>query len=147
VIRRFESQGISVPDLVRVQCEQLEESINNCDYSTVMDTLIQGFSELIGDLRRQESKVSHTHKEPITTREELRRVLLIAMKELGEGAEWIRILNAMEKKLEGRLLPGDFRPDKSYKFRWRDNATGVRQRLMKDGVIKKDPISGKWELC
>ena len=81
-----------------------------------------------------------------TPMEELRRVMLAALKDLGGSAHCREILDLMEQKLDGKLKPGDLELRKAGETVWRNNTRWERQRMIDEGVLKKGSPLGYWEL-
>ena len=72
--------------------------------------------------------------------------LIEALRELGGSAKCVDVVNLMEKKLQGRLLPGDMEPDDHHQLKWKHQAHWARDRLKLDGVIRDHSPRGYWQL-
>jgi len=76
----------------------------------------------------------------------LQPCLLETMREMSGSAQCNDILDRMEEKLEGKLLPGDLEHDDQHRLKWRHNVHWLRLKLKNEGIFRDDSPRGVWEL-
>ena len=75
------------------------------------------------------------------------RPILEALLELGGGAECSTVLDLVYQKTAAYLTPEDrAHVDSSLEPRWRNTAKWERNRLVKNGFLKKSKVRGFWEI-
>ena len=72
--------------------------------------------------------------------------LLEALTELGGRAPTRELLEALEKKLDGKLQPIDWETLASGNVRWKNRAQFVRLNLVRGGDMLEDSPRGTWEI-
>ncbi len=76
-----------------------------------------------------------------------RRPILEALYELGGSAPVQDVLNVVERKVKSLLTEVDYqRLASGTDIRWRNTAAWTRWKLVEDGLLKNDSLSGIWEL-
>ncbi|GBC77825.1 hypothetical protein HRbin08_01307 [bacterium HR08] len=83
-----------------------------------------------------------------TPEDAFRRLILEVLVELGGRAPMSEVLDRVEKKMEGRLTPHDYKPLPSdpKTIRWRNTAQWCRNTLVREGLMKGDSPRGVWEI-
>ena len=72
--------------------------------------------------------------------------LLEALQELGGAGPSAEIIELLEKKLNGKLMPLDRETITSGDIRWRNRVQFVRLSLVKKGLMEKDSPRGTWAI-
>ncbi len=72
--------------------------------------------------------------------------LLEALAELGGSAPTSRVVELLEKKLDGKLTETDREPLHSGRIRWKNRVQFVRLALIREGYMAKDAPRGIWEI-
>jgi hypothetical protein len=75
-----------------------------------------------------------------------RKPILEALVELGGSAPANRVLELVEKKMEGILNEYDYRPLRSGETRWRNTAQWCRYVMVQEGLLRSDSPRGIWEI-
>jgi len=78
--------------------------------------------------------------------EEYELPILQILNERGGRTPTSEVIDALEKRLDGRLTPTDRETLNSGQVRWRNRAQFVRLRLINDGDMAKDSPRGVWEI-
>ncbi|MFJ6109133.1 winged helix-turn-helix domain-containing protein [Dietzia maris] len=67
--------------------------------------------------------------------------------ETGGGREMNELLRVAEKRLKGKLRPGDYNGLTGGEIRWRNAMRWERNSMAKEGLIKRGSPRGWWELA
>jgi len=83
-----------------------------------------------------------------TSEDAFRKPILEALVELGGRAEMPRVLELLEKKMQGVLNDYDYQPLPSdpKTIRWRNTAQWCRNTMVREGLLKSDSPRGIWEI-
>ncbi len=83
-----------------------------------------------------------------TSEDAFRRPILEALVEWGGRAEMSKVLDLVEKKMEGILNDFDRQPLRSDPniIRWRNTAQWCRNTMAREGLLKSDSPRGIWEI-
>ncbi|MGB9861371.1 MAG: winged helix-turn-helix domain-containing protein [Candidatus Bipolaricaulaceae bacterium] len=83
-----------------------------------------------------------------TPEDAFRKPILEALVELGGRAEMPRVLELLEKKMQGVLNDYDYQPLPSdpKTIRWRNTAQWCRNTMVREGLLKSDSPRGIWEI-
>lgn len=83
-----------------------------------------------------------------TSEDAFKRPILEALVELGGRAETSKVLDLVEKKMQGILNDYDRRPLPSdpTTIRWRNTAQWCRNTMAQEGLLKSDSPRGIWEI-
>jgi hypothetical protein len=158
-IERLENMGVDVPDTFRAEKTRLAAALGTkTEASQALKQLTQGFEEVLQGLKVRLGRVSSpaVSQRPSgrrtragtsqTPRYEIISFLLDSLTELGGSAHCNEVLVLMERKLQGRFLPGDLEDDDSFGVKWKHNAHWARLKLANDGTLIKDSPRGYWQL-
>jgi len=150
-IKSLESKNISVPDGLRNEKMKLVSYINNFSVTSKLQILQNGFEELLSSMDSDEKaeiqKKRVRSKEPKTDNLTLRRIIIEVLKQMGGRAKVKDIKIAIEEILKDKFLPGDLllRAD-GKTIAWFNNVQWERLRMVEAGILKKDSMTGYWEL-
>ena len=149
-MRQMERRGAPRPDSIQIEYDRLEQRLRDSEASQTIAELRDGLRAIVRDLNRQTVVASPRPRQPrgqpVTPREDLKPVLVESLRELGGSALCNDVLDLMERKLAGRLLPGDREPDDTHSEKWRHNAHWARLQLVREGVLKANSSRKWWEL-
>ncbi|NLV46847.1 MAG: hypothetical protein GXY07_20395 [Candidatus Hydrogenedentes bacterium] len=149
-MRQMERRGAPIPDSIQIEYDRLEQRLRDSEASQTIADLRDGLRAIANDLNRQTVVAAPTPRQPrgqaATPQADLKPVLVESLRELGGSAPCNDVLALMERKLAGRLLPGDHEPDARHVERWRHNAHWARLQLVQEGVIKENSSRGWWQL-
>lgn len=158
-IDKLEKDGVGIPDALRKEKLRLAAIFDQAAESvTVWRHLLQELKEIVDDLEKRLGKTfgptdaKRKTGKPVssrgdqTPREELIRLVLVSLKELGGSAQCNDVLAVMEKKMRGKFLPGDLENDPSFGVKWKHNAHWARLKLANDGDLDKHSPRGHWRL-
>ena len=156
-IEKLEKQCVPVPDAFRSEKTRLASELATKGESLiVMDRLRNGLEALLHDVRQRCRRQQHHNGEklsqkrshsPKTDRRILRRLLIEALNELGGTARKNELYQRVEKKYEGRFLPGDFEylPD-GKRIAWKNYCDWEGTAMRKEGLLRTDSPRGVWQL-
>ena len=148
-IERLENISVSVPDSLRSEKIRLIASLSiKAEANQALANLIDGLEKILIDIKTRTGRrpIASPRKRPgrrrtssgksQTPRSELISYLLYSLNELGGSAHCNDVISLMEKKLQGKFLPGDLENDDSFGQKWKHNA----------GILIKDSPRGYWQL-
>lgn len=156
-IGKLEKQGVPVPDALRGEKTRLVSELATVSESlVVMDRFGDDLEEILHDVRQRCGRQQHHNGEkprqkrsrsPKTDRRILRHLLIEALKELGGTARKNELYQHIEKKYEGRFLPGDFEylPN-GKRIAWKNYCDWEGTAMRKEGLLKEDSPRGVWQL-
>ena len=72
--------------------------------------------------------------------------ILELLEEAGGAAPSNDIVDALEERIQGMLMPRDFQPLKSGEIRWRNRARFARLRMKERGLLSDTSHRGVWEI-
>lgn len=157
-IDKLDKQGVPVPGALRAEKTRLAAALSMAtETSQVLNLLAEELEELLTGLKRRISCISDVaavkkprakrSKSPKTDRSILRKLIVEALKELGGYAHKNDLYKLIEKKYEGRFLPGDFNylPD-GKRIAWKNYSDWEGTLMRKEGLLKSDSPRGIWEL-
>jgi molecular chaperone GrpE (heat shock protein) len=83
-----------------------------------------------------------------TSEDAFRKPILEALVELGGQAEVSKVLELVEKKMQGILNDYDYQPlsSDSNIIRWRNTAQWCRNTMVREGLLKSDSPRGIWAI-
>jgi hypothetical protein len=157
-MQKLEKISVFVPDALRAEKTRLAAALGTQSKSMQELThLSYELEKILKDLKinigRDNKKKStrktrsiHSHA-PKTEKGILREHIVDALKHLGGSAHKNDVLKYMERKLEGKLLPGDLeRRETTNDYVWQNNAAWERYEMAQDGILKTGSPRGMWEL-
>lgn len=157
-IDKLDKQGVPVPDALRAEKTRLAAALGGSAEATqTLNHLADELEELLKELKDRigrTPKAPHTKgprpreaKSPKTDRSILRRLIIEALDELGGSAHKNDLYKLIEKKYEGRFLPGDFDylPD-GKRIAWKNYSDWEGTAMRQEGLLKSDSPRGIWEL-
>ncbi len=156
-IEKLEKQCVPVPDAFRSEKTRLASELATKGESLiVMDRFREGLEELLHDVRQRCRRQQHHNGEkarqkrsrsPKTDRHILRRLLIEALNELGGTARKNELYQRVEKKYEGRFLPGDFEYFSDGKrIAWKNKCDREGVAMRKEGLLRTDSPRNVWQL-
>ena len=159
-IERLEKMSVPVPDVLRAEKTKLAAALGI--HGNVNQDLLQlanEFDSIIINIRsrltRENGSLTGNKKRTYGPRSSSPKSLqsffceyiINALKKLGGRARTVEVLNEMGKKLDGKLLPGDFELLKDGKtVGWHNSAQWERVVMVKKGILRNDSPRGIWEL-
>ena len=83
-----------------------------------------------------------------TSEDAFRKPILEALVELEGRAEMSKVLDLVEKKMQGILNDYDYQslPSDPKTIRWRNTAQWCRNTMVREGLLKSDSPRGIWEI-
>ena len=83
-----------------------------------------------------------------TSEDAFRKLILEALVELEGRAEMSKVLDLVEKKMQGILNDYDYQslPSDPKTIRWRNTAQWCRNTMVREGLLKSDSPRGIWEI-
>jgi len=158
-VEKLERMGVPVPDALRKEKLRLACFVSTKSESmNALHGLLHELEKIVDVLKKRLGKQSSLPKkrEKIrrnrssdsaqTPRHELMHLILVSLKELGGSADCNEVLSLIEKKLQGKFLPGDLEDDDSFGVKWRHNVHWARLKLANDGDLIKHSPRGFWQL-
>ncbi|HHD63604.1 MAG TPA: hypothetical protein ENK96_04420 [Desulfobulbaceae bacterium] len=158
-VEKLEKMGVPVPDPLRREKLRLATIVNTKSESrNALHHLLHELEKMVSDLRKRLWKEPSAPKRRVkirrrcssdpsqTPRQELMHLILVSLKELGGSADCNEVLQLIEKKLQGKFLPGDLEDDDNFGVKWRHNVHWARLKLANDGDLIKDSPRGFWQL-
>ena len=156
-INKLEKTGVSVPDELRhLKAELVTKLAVRDEINNTLERLADGFEKVLHELHsmvgrtndngQQKPPRKKRSREPKTSREVLRKEIIQALKALGGVGRVQQVLDKMEERLEGKLLPRDLETLSTGVLVWKNNAQWERNRMVPDGILKSDSRRGTWEL-
>jgi hypothetical protein len=158
-IDKLERAGVSVPDELRALKTGLLAKLSVREETRItLENLADGFEAILKDMGRLIEKdntgktiTRRTYqgsrsKKPKTDRHLLRQEIIKALQKFGGRAQVHRVLEEMEKQLNGRLLPRDLESLKDGSIVWQNSAQWERFHMIKEGILKDNSPHGIWEL-
>ena len=156
-INKLEKTGVSVPDELRqLKIGLMAELAVRDEINNTLERLADGFEKILHELHsmvgrtedngQQKPPRKKRSREPKTSREVLRKELILALETLGGVGRVQQVLDKMEEQLEGKLLPRDVETRSSGDLVWKNNAKWERNRMVQDGILESDSRRGTWEL-
>lgn len=157
-INKLEKQDVAVPETLRAEKTRLAAAIgDNSEVTQTINHFTDELEELVKDLKIRIGRTSDTKssnkvrakrsKSPKTDKSILRQLIIEALKQLGGSAHKNEVLRYMERKLNGKLLPGDLEwRESSNDYAWQNNTCWERYAMTQDGVLKTGSPRGIWEL-
>ena len=154
-IKELDASGISVPeDLQQKRTDLLKEVGPAKEAELTLGYLRDELASLSGRLgkpgnggRRRPSGSSPAQEQPTTPGKRLRELIIETLHELGGSARAGVVLDRMASKLDGQLTSRDVETRKSGELVWRNNAMWVRDKMVKEGVLKAHSPRGIWQLA
>ncbi len=157
-IDKLAKQNVPVPDALRAEKTRLAAALGASAEAT--QTLIHLADELDGVLTDLKSRVGRSaerettkktrpkrSKSPKTDKTVLRQLIIEALQHLGGTAPKNDVLQYMEGRLTGKLLPGDLEwRESTNDHAWQNNACWERYAMTQDGTLKTGSPRGTWEL-
>ena len=152
-INKLEKTGVSVPDELRhLKTELVTELAVRDEINNTIERLADGFEKVLQDLHSTIGRIDDKSprkkrsREPKTSREVLRKEIILALETLGGVGRVQQVLAKMEGQLEGNLLSRDMETLSSGDLVWKKNAQWERYLMVMDGILKSDSRRGTWEL-
>lgn len=157
-IDKLDKIGVAVPDALRAEKTRLAAALGvNAEAVQVLNHLTDELEELLKGLKARlgrTSEVDTTKKprakrsrSPKTPNATLRELIVEALRYHGGSSHKNDVLQYMEEKLQGKLLPGDMEwRETTRDHAWQNNACWERYQMTKDGVLKTGSPRGIWEL-
>lgn len=157
-IDRLTQQKVPVPEVLRAEKTRLAAALGACtEAAQPLKLLRDGLEELLQKLNAgpprpleatvsKKSSASHS-KSPKTHRTILRKLIIEELSALGGSASKGELYTRIEKKYEGKFLPGDFEylPD-GKRIAWKNYCDWEGTLLRKEGLLKSNSPRGLWEL-
>lgn len=156
-IDKLDKLGVQVPDALRAEKTRLAAALGvNSEASQTLNHLADEFQDLLKDLKSRigrspegpsPKKNAKRSKAPKTDKTILRKLIIEALQYYGGSAHKNDVLKYMEKKLHGKLLPGDLEwRDATNDYVWQNNACWERNAMKNEGLLKSGSLRGIWEL-
>jgi chemotaxis response regulator CheB len=161
-IERLEKSNIQVPDAFRAEKTRLAAAVSVKDESTqALTQFADGLGSVVREIRtrldRRQPKSPTSGRNQIertnpnrTSREQLRKEIILALQSLGGRAPISKVLDAIERNISEQFLPADVvvlvSKDGTKQPSWVESCRGARKRLLKEGVLRSDSPKGIWEL-
>jgi gamma-glutamylcysteine synthetase len=157
-IDKLDKIGVAVPDALRAEKTRLAAALGvNAEAVQVLNHLTDELEELLKGLKARLGRTSEgdTTKKPRAKRSRspktpnatLRELIVEALRHHGGSCHKNDVLQYMEEKLQGKLLPGDMEwRETTRDHAWQNNACWERYQMTKDGVLKTGSPRGIWEL-
>lgn len=157
-IDKLERQNVPVPDALRAEKTRLAAALSVTTETTqTLNHLANELEDLLKEINKRIGRTSQASsvkkprakrsKAPKTDSSILRRLIVEALKHLGGSAPKNEVLQYMEEKLHGKLLPGDFEwREASNDLAWQNNACWERNAMKNAGILKSGSPRGVWEL-
>jgi hypothetical protein len=157
-IDKLDKQSVPVPDALRAEKTRLAAALSvSAEAIQTLNHLAEDLDNLLLDLKSRIGRVPETTspkkprskraKSPKTDRSVLRKLIIEGLNEFGGSAHKDELYKLIEKKYEGRFLPGDFDylPD-GRRIAWKNYSDWELTLMRKEGVVKSDSPRGVWEL-
>lgn len=157
-IEKLDKQHVPVPDALRTEKTRLAAALSeNGEPIEALNNLADELEGLLKDLKARigRSTSSRGSKKPRAKRSKspktdsaiLRKLIIEALRQHGGSARVKEVLEYMETKLEGQLLPGDLEwREATNECAWQNNAKWQRYAMTQDGTLKTGSPRGVWEL-
>ena len=156
-IDKLEKLGVQVPDALRAEKTRLAAALGaNSETTQTLNHLADEFQDLLKDLKSRigrspegpsPKKIAKRSKAPKTDKTILRNLIIEALQYYGGSAHKNDVLKYMEKKLHGKLLPGDLEwRDATNDYVWQNNACWERNAMKNEGLLKRGSLRGIWAL-
>lgn len=157
-IDKLDKQGVPVPDALRAEKTRLAAALSvSTEATQTLNHLADELEELLKDLKDRIGRTPEATpakkarakraKSPKTDRSILRKLIIEGLNDLGGSAHKNELYKLIEKKYEGRFLPGDFDylPD-GKRIVWKNYSDWEGTLMRKEGLLKSDSPRGIWEL-
>lgn len=157
-IDKLDKQGVPVPDALRAEKTRLAAALGvSAEATQTLNHLADELDELLKDLKDRIGRTfdatpakkprAKRLNSPKTDRSILRSLIIEALNELGGSAHKNDLYKLIEKKYEGRFLPGDFDylPD-GKRIVWKNYSDWEGTAMRQEGLLKSDSPRGIWEL-
>lgn len=157
-IDQLDKIGVAVPDPLRAEKTRLAAALGvSAEAMQVLNQFADELEELLKGLKARlgrssegdptKKKRSRRPRSPKTPKATLRELIVEALRHHGGTCRRNDVLEYMEQRLTGKLLPGDLEwRESSRDYAWRNNACWERNQMTKDGVLKTGSPHGIWEL-
>ena len=83
---------------------------------------------------------------PKTNAATLQSLIIEVLEASGGRARVADVMRGIEKRMEGKFLPGDLEPLSDGRIVWKNDVRWERLHLIYDGVLRNDSPWGIWEL-
>ena len=157
---RLEQQGYPIPcDLRRLKLDLSMQAEEGEKATAELESLSGRLRPLLASMdavlsaakkKAKNKKTSGGRKKrkqfPMTSRDVLRKYLLITLREKGGSARCSEIKDRMREMLAGQFQPGDLLKRANGEIVWENNTRWQRAVLVKEGILKSDSPRGVWEL-
>ena len=157
-IEKLDKQGVPVPETLRAEKTRIAAALGvSAEAVQTLNHLADELEDLLKDLKARIGRIGKSvatkkprakrSRFPKTDAATLRQLIVEALQYLGGSAPKNDVLQYVEQKLDGKLLPGDLGwRDSTNEHVWQNNACWERFRMTKDGVLKTGSPRGIWEL-
>jgi len=157
-IDKLDKQGVPVPEALRAEKTRLAAALGvSAESAQTLKHLADELEELLKDLKVRTGQVAEgkpankprpkRSKSPKTDKAILRKLIIDALRNLGGSAPKNDVLNFMEERLHGKLLPGDMEwREATNDYAWQNNACWERNAMKNEGILKFGSPRGVWEL-
>lgn len=164
-IEQLEKQQVPVPDSLRQTKMDLVTKIGQqAQFNRQLLVLGDGLTEVLemiegatGKPRSEGKPQKETQLRqrrprgsglPKTSMPAIRESIIQALTELGGSAHCSKVIDRMEKLLQGKLLPGDIEPcgSRNNELVWQNRSHWERQIMVNEGILRSDSERGYWEL-
>nr|WP_321469284.1 hypothetical protein [uncultured Desulfobulbus sp.] len=157
-IDKLDKLGVPVPDALRAEKTRLAAALGvSAEATQTLNHLADELDELLKELKDRIGRTPETapakkfrtkrSKSPKTEASTFRQLIVAVLKSCGGRAKVAEVLDGVEERLKGKLLPGDLEVRQDGKtLAWRNNAQWERLRMVHDGVLRSDSPNGIWEL-
>lgn len=157
-IDKLDKQSVPVPDALRAEKTRLAAALGvSAEATQTLNHLADELEALLKDLKDRIGRTPEAatakkprgkrSKSPKTNRSILRRLIIEALNELGGSAHKKDLYKLIEKKYEGRFLPGDFDylPD-GKRIVWKNYCDWEGTAMRQEGLLRSDSPRGIWVL-
>lgn len=157
-IDKLDKLGVPIPDPLRAEKTRLAAALSmSAEPTQALNHLANELEAFLADLKSRIGRLSEPlsakksrpkrSKSPKTDKAILRNLIIEALRHFGGSAPNNDVLGYLEKKLHGKLLPGDLEwRDAANEPAWRNNARWERFVMTQDGTLKPGSPRGIWEL-
>jgi hypothetical protein len=155
-IEKLEKLEVAVPEQLRSLKSALITEVSARDEANrVFEDLATGFNDIIKDIRTRIDKPYGKKRvkipvkrsnQPKTDRKILRAEIIYALKTLGGRGSPQEVEAVLEQRLKGKFLPRDLEMLRTGEMVWKNNAAWERNRMVNEGILRKDSPRAIWEL-
>jgi len=155
-IRQLEKNNVPIPESLSnekltlvSQISELENASDGC--IKVYESLLNIIFDLGRACRRLPHKelyqLSRKWRNQATSKEELRKAIITALKDMGGVGKEAKVFEHIESRLLSHFTPADLSRPGGKTLKWQNNVRRERKKMIAEGVLTKDSKGKTWTLA